>query len=289
MYNELVKSNVPEMPLRVWQNHNPLEKPSFCNLHFHDEIEIIAVAGGIKHVWVDEIEYILSAGDVVFINSRIPHRVQIDPPCSNYAVMQFRADAFLDLPHENRPLRHLARFLNNASESPIRLFRKDTDGDELFRYVYDLCRERDASEPFYNIRVRGFVYLILGYLYRKEALQTTETQLHSRAIEKVLPALAYIDDHYAEDIPLFTLAELCNLSEGYFCRQFKAATGSTFIEYLNFVRIYNAEKLLNHTKKPILDISMEVGFSTVSYFNRTFRRFKSCSPSNYRRAQYLQQ
>ncbi|MBQ5771723.1 MAG: helix-turn-helix domain-containing protein, partial [Clostridia bacterium] len=53
------------------------------------------------------------------------------------------------------------------------------------------------------------------------------------------------------------------------------------------VRIYNAEKLLDRTDKPILDISMEVGFSTVSYFNRTFRRFKSCSPSKYRRAQYM--
>lgn len=289
MYNELVKSNVPEMPLRVWRNYTPLSKPSTCNLHFHDEIEMIAMTDGVKHIWVDEVEYILTAGDVVFINSRIPHRVQIDPPHSNHVVLQFRADAFLDLPHENRPLRHLARFLNNASECPIRVFHKNTDGDELFRYVNDLCCERDESKPFYNIRLRGFVYLILGYLYRNEALQTTEAIHDSRAIEKVFPALSYIDDHYAEDIPLSTLGDLCGLSEGYFCRQFKAATGSTFIEYLNFVRIYNAEKLLNHSDKPILDISMEVGFSTVSYFNRTFRRFKSCSPSNYRRAQYLQQ
>lgn len=289
MYNELVKSNVPEMPLRVWRNQNKLSVPSFCNLHFHDEIEIIAVTNGIKHVWVDETEYILTDGDVVFINSRIPHRTQIDPPFSNNVVLQFRADTFLDLPHGNRPLRHLARFLNNASECPIRVFHKSTDGDELLRYVNDLCREREESAPFYNIRLRGFVYLILGYLYRNEALQTTEAQLNNRAIEKVFPALAYIDEHYAEDIPLSTLGSLCGLSEGYFCRQFKAATGSTFIEYLNFVRIYNAEKLLNRSEKPILDISMEVGFSTVSYFNRTFRRFKSCSPGNYRRAQYLRE
>jgi AraC-like DNA-binding protein len=58
---------------------------------------------------------------------------------------------------------------------------------------------------------------------------------------------------------------------------------------LNFVRIYNAEKLLVRTDLPILDISMEVGFSSISYFNRMFRRFKSCSPNHYRHAQYMRE
>ena len=86
---------------------------------------------------------------------------------------------------------------------------------------------------------------------------------------------------------LSTLSELCGLSEGYFCRQFKNATGSTPMEYLNFVRIYHAEKLLVRSAMPILDVSMEVGFSSVSYFNRMFRRFKGCAPNSYRNAQYL--
>ncbi|MBQ8175252.1 MAG: helix-turn-helix transcriptional regulator [Clostridia bacterium] len=260
-----------------------------CHLHFHDEIEIIAVAKGIKRVYVNEKEYVLSEGDVVFVNSRIPHGTQDDPPMSDTVLLQFRADAFLELPHENRPLRHLARFLSNASECPIRVIRRADDDGAFFEYVWQLSKEREENAPFYNIRLRGYVYLILGYLYREGILQNVETGIHNRSIEKVLPALSYIDEHYAEDIPLSALSSLCGLSEGYFCRQFKAATGNTFIEYLNFVRIYNAEKLLNRSEKPILDISMEVGFSTVSYFNRTFRRFKSCSPGNYRRAQYLRE
>ena len=242
---------------------------------------------GVKHIWVDDKEYILHPGEVAFINSRVPHYTQDDPPVSHMMLLQFRLEEFLELPDDSRPLRHLARFANNAGEHPIRMFGIDEDGGEFYRYVSEMYEEAEQKRKSYEIYLRGHIYLILGYLYRQGILTDTVQSFNSHTVSKVFPALAYIDDNYADDISLSTLSSLCGLSEGYFCRQFKEATGSTFVEYLNFVRIYNAEKLLTRTEKPILDISMDVGFSTISYFNRTFRRFKSCSPRSYRHAQYM--
>ena len=57
----------------------------------------------------------------------------------------------------------------------------------------------------------------------------------------------------------------------------------TVTEYLNFVRICKAEKLLSSSEKSILEISEAVGFSSISYFNRVFKRVRSSSPGSYRK------
>ena len=289
MKNELVKSTVPGLSIHLGGGYGARTQSSVCPLHFHDEIEILAMREGIKHIWVDDKEYILHPGEVTFINSRVPHYTQDDPPSSHMILLQFRLEEFLDLPNNSRPLRHRARFANNAGEHPIQMFGIDEDGGEFYRYILEMYEEYKQQKKSYEIYLRGHIYLILGYLYRRSILTDALQSFDHHAVGKIMPALTYIDDNYAEDISLSTLSALCGLSEGYFCRQFKEATGSTFVEYLNFVRIYNAEKLLTRTEKPILDISMDVGFSTISYFNRTFRRFKSCSPRSYRHAQYLKQ
>ncbi len=289
MRNELVRSSLSTLPVHIGCGASSFECPMDCPLHYHDEIELLAIINGEKRVWVDEKEYLLSKGDVAFINSRVPHRTEDLPPNISTVLLQFRPDTFQPEPVESRALRHLARFVDSAGDNPIRIFRCRNGEEELFRYMMQIKEEYESKKASYESYLQGCIYLILGFLYRQGMLCDAEQRFHNNAVEKVMPALVFVDDHYAEDVSLNCLSELCGLSEGYFCRQFKAATGSTLVEYLNFVRIYNAEKLLTRTNRPILDISMEVGFSSVSYFNRMFRRFKSCSPNSYRHAQYLRE
>jgi YesN/AraC family two-component response regulator len=106
-------------------------------------------------------------------------------------------------------------------------------------------------------------------------------------VQKILPALSYINENYQEDLTLEEVSELLSFDPSYFCRIFKQATGATFTEYLNFVRVCKAEKLLAKTQRSILEISEAVGFSSVSYFNRIFKRHRGCSPRGYRSARYV--
>lgn len=289
MKNELVKSSLSTLPVHIGCGSASFECPIDCPLHYHDEIELLAMLEGEKRVWVDDREYLLQRGDVAFINTRVPHRTEDLPPNISSVLLQFRPESFQDERLSNRTLRHLARFVGGAGENPICIFRKKDGEDELLRYLIQIRTEYQEKSPAYEKYLQGCIHLVLGFLYRRELLCDVGLRFHNSAMDKVMPALVYMDDHYAEDVTLSALSELCGLSEGYFCRQFKVATGSTPVEYLNFVRIYNAEKMLTRTNRPILDISMEVGFSSVSYFNRMFHRFKSCSPNSYRRAQYMRQ
>ncbi len=286
MENELVQSNVPHTPLHIAGSPVYHENASESPLHYHDEVELLICLGGTKLIWVDEKEYILRPGEVAFINARIPHRTVDPPPFTHVYLLQFRPEAYSTGDDNSRPLRHLSRFLNLSGDHPIHIFPA---GHSLYDTLIRLIDEKERALPFYETFLRGEIYCVLGELYRSGMLCDTEHVLGTAAIQKVMPALLYTDEHYDEDLSLSSVANLCQMSEGYFCRQFKAATGSTFIEYLNFVRIHQAEKLLTRTARPVLDISMEVGFANVSYFNRIFRRFKSCSPNSYRHAQHLRE
>ena len=114
----------------------------------------------------------------------------------------------------------------------------------------------------------------------------TERFFASKEIQKILPALEYVNVNYSDDISLEEASSLLGFEVSYFCRLFKQATGATFTEYLNFVRICKAEKLLATTTDTVLDVSASVGFSSVSYFNRIFKKYKNSSPSVYRSAKY---
>jgi AraC-like DNA-binding protein len=57
-----------------------------------------------------------------------------------------------------------------------------------------------------------------------------------------------------------------------------------FSEYINFVRISKAEKMLRKTDKTVLEVALDTGFSSVSYFNSIFRKYRGCTPSACRNA-----
>ena len=154
---------------------------------------------------------------------------------------------------------------------------------ELFLSLDRLLIESNEKGDAYEIFVRSEVYRILGLLYRDGILLDTERFFASKEIQKILPALEYVNKNYSEDVTLEAVSALLGFDTSYFCRIFKSATGATFTEYLNFVRICKAEKLLSSPEKSILEISEAVGFSSISYFNRVFKRVRASSPGSYRK------
>jgi len=128
------------------------------------------------------------------------------------------------------------------------------------------------------------VYGILAFLYRERILIDASSYYDAGALMKLLPVLEYIDENYNKDLTLDVISSHFGLNPSYFSRMFKKAVGSVYTEYLNFVRICKAEKLLKETDMGILDVALEVGFSSVSYFNRVFKRVRNCTPTTYKNA-----
>jgi AraC-like DNA-binding protein len=75
------------------------------------------------------------------------------------------------------------------------------------------------------------------------------------------------------------VARAVNTSTFYFCKMFKKATGLNFTEYLSRVRIEKAETLLLNPNLRVSEIAYDVGFQSLTHFNRVFRKVVGLSPT----------
>jgi AraC-like DNA-binding protein len=101
---------------------------------------------------------------------------------------------------------------------------------------------------------------------------------------RVRLAGAYIASRQTEDFSLCDVARAIHVSPFYLCKIFKRATGLTFVEFRNRLRIESAVKLLVNPRRSVSEIAYSVGFQSLSQFNRLFRRIVGQSPTAYRRS-----
>jgi AraC-like DNA-binding protein len=113
-----------------------------------------------------------------------------------------------------------------------------------------------------------------------EQIATQEAHAEPPMVQR---ARKFIEEHQTEDLALEDVAKAVNASTFHFCKMFKRATGMTFTEYLALVRVAKAKKLLANPQMRISEVAFESGFSSITHFNRTFRKLTGQSPTNFRR------
>ena len=104
---------------------------------------------------------------------------------------------------------------------------------------------------------------------------------------RVNKVCTHLQHHFHEAITLKQVADLVFMSESNFCKFFKKATGTTFSDYLNDLRINEACHLLLSTEDTVGKIAQDSGFESLSYFNRVFLKKKQMTPSGFRRGKLL--
>jgi AraC-like DNA-binding protein/ligand-binding sensor protein len=140
-------------------------------------------------------------------------------------------------------------------------------------------RSRAVSADQYRAVVRLLEIFAehLSLIFNQIALH--ECNGDSRIVRR---AKDYIADHKFDPIKLEQIARALNVSTFHFCRRFKLETGLTFVEYLSRVRVEQAKLLLHNKNLRISEIAYEVGFQSLTHFNRTFRKLIGSSPTEYR-------
>ncbi|MGC1481282.1 MAG: helix-turn-helix domain-containing protein [Chthoniobacterales bacterium] len=101
----------------------------------------------------------------------------------------------------------------------------------------------------------------------------------------VARARQFILERSDDDLSLTKVAETVNTSATYFSELFKRTVGMNFTEYVSRVRIEKAKHLLMNPQRRITEVAFDVGFQSLSQFNRAFKRYAGASPRDYRSAQ----
>jgi YesN/AraC family two-component response regulator len=220
-------------------------------------------------------QYFVKGGEAVFINSRVPHSTLMVEE-GETGLLQFRERDFIDY-ELTKITKYSVRFQSQLSH-PIVVF----SDPEIFPLMRDMYREYREQDRSYEMYMKSYIYKLLGMLYRRGVLSDAETLYNRKEVQKILPVLSYVNANYADNLSLEEVSARLGFDHSYFCRVFKSATGATFTEYLNYVRVCKAEHMLQHSDDSIISISEAVGFSSVSYFNRVFKKYRNCSPRAFR-------
>lgn len=275
MRNQKIIFKNPNRPASAYTSH--VDSAQFiCSMHFHPELEFLYVLSGVLKLTTENQEYILQSGDIIFINSNTPHQTESLAAHTRFCLAQFRRPSLI-----KSSLKYLSDFLMDSNVSVYVFKENDPDHKELSGALLKMNEENKNQDLAYDYYITASIYSIIALLYRRNFLSTENLNERSQ-IEKIVPVIEYIDENYMMNISLESLAKTVNLNKDYLCRLFKKATNKTISDYINLVRVSNAEELLKKNLN-VTEAAYNVGFSSLSYFNTIFRKYKHFSPSIYKK------
>ena len=145
-------------------------------------------------------------------------------------------------------------------------------------------REAYFSTPVISRHRMESMATLLGVFADHLAIQSNQITVQQASAEPpiITRAKRYIEDHHRDDLSLGEVASSVHTSLFYFCKLFKRHTGVCFTEYVSRFRTEKAKKLLLNPNLRVSEIAYEVGFQSLTHFNRVFKRILHESPSEYR-------
>jgi len=145
-------------------------------------------------------------------------------------------------------------------------------------------REAYFSTRVLNSRQHESVVKLLAIFAQHLSMVSNQVVVQQENAEPPVIARAkqFINEHQTEELSLGQVAKAVNMSTFYFCKMFKKITGINFTDYLSRVRIEKAKNLLLNRNLRISEIAYEVGFQSLTHFNRVFKKITGQSPTEYR-------
>jgi YesN/AraC family two-component response regulator len=248
--------------------------------HFHSTYEIFYLMSGKRTFFIKDRTMIIEEGDVVIISPNILHRTtNTEMPKHERLIVNIHESQMASV---NDAYRDIFQPLFEHAYLIIKCPLQDKLAIESV--AQSIMQEMQEKKPGFEMFAQTLVLQLLIICCRhvkQNAIEPLDTP--SPMHERILEVVRYMNTHYMQDLPLHLLAEKFYVSPYYLSRFFKEATGFTFVEYLNSVRIKEAKKLLEQTSLKVSLIARKVGFGCVTHFGRVFKLVTGHAPLYYRK------
>ena len=221
----------------------------------------------------------LCAGSVLLLRSRAGCRVESGRTLAVRYPESFFDGLFFSQLADCRILYDLMRLPDPEEEFLCFDYRPD---EPVWECLLALCRELLLGDGFTGKLLHcGTVQLftLLQRGFRDHLAVSRSTMLRQNAFGQMLK---YMGDHY-DTVTLEELARRFNYNPSYLSAYFRRVTGETFSHKLYHIRMEQALWALEHTDRPVQDISQSLGFKEKSYFLRRFKAEYGCTPTQYRK------
>lgn len=217
-------------------------------------------------------------GDFFVVPPDIPHYTSYEglTPCKRILI-----NCHLDTLPETFLQRHTS-LLENLSR-PVKLIIPQNQRQHLENILDIMIAENNIPGEFSGELLLLYLIELLILLHRNSIFIYEQLKPNNEFGSDIESVLLYIAQNYAQNITLEEIADNINLTPTYLSRKFKKVTGSTFKEYLNYIRIKRASQALLTTDDSITKIAMDCGFNSSNYFKDLFRKINGISPRAFRK------
>lgn len=248
-----------------------INKHMVTNIHYHEEYELYYMLDGGTTYIIDGEIFSINKGDFVFIPRGLSHNTDNQNYRHNERILiSFREEIF----HENQ------RFILEELSKTRVVYVPDTQLSVLESLLFKIEVEYVQSEKGKEVLLDLYIQELLTLLYRYKCERKSVIQESDKIVYTISE---YIGQNYGQDITLKSLSKNFAISEGYLSRKFKAVSGLGVNQYITYVRISHAEKLLRDSGLSVTEIAEKCGFCGSTYFSSVFRKVKGVPPLTYRK------
>lgn len=259
-----------------------LDEKSICNnphWHFHPEYEIVYISNGKGRRQIGNHVSFFDDGDLLVLGPYLPHYRFSMGGSQKYIEIAVQINpVFLEMDFFKIPeLKHISRFKEQAKHGlSYSNTIKDLISEKLIRIT--------ESTGFERLELLLSVLHTLAVSNKYEVLNDKAVNLHLNTVEseRIHNIYDYIENNYKRTINIREIAAEISLSIPYTCRFLKENTNKTLSEIVNGFRVSKACDLLIETSLSVSEICFEVGFNTISHFNRQFKSITGTNPKQYK-------
>lgn len=246
-------------------------------MHSHIFNELYFLNSGKRRYFINNSIYDVVPGNLVIIPKGVLHKTT----SVDYKAGFDRHGVYFDDEIIKKLKLHLDEKLINAFLKSECLILPEAIAKSIRRQFELMNAEKETNDTYSKAFIENSLCCIILLAMRhgtKKALKQGED------FGQMQKAISYINEHYAEDITLKSVARILLMEETYFSKKFKQLTGLGFKEFLIQTRIKKAEELLaTEIDMEISKISEKCGFSSSNYFGDAFKKINGISPRQYRK------
>ncbi|KRG13234.1 AraC family transcriptional regulator [Lederbergia galactosidilytica] len=249
------------------------------HLHWHDHMEWVMIKEGEAVVQIDDVYVHLKKGEIALFHPKQLHAARVIGKNTKLIAIVFNEAIIRNSGLDNTENLYFSPYFNEQIKLPNFLRKEDPHTEQIRHSISKLIDEFERKEKGYELMIKAELYQTFGLIFREYSYLK---ELPASRIEERYNLTVLLNDlreNYHESISIENAAKMVNLSPNHFCKVFKKVTGKTLIEYLNMLRINEAERMLVETDWPIMEIAEKVGYESVTYFGRVFKQIKSMPPS----------
>lgn len=291
LYEERMLHRTAQLPIALHQLDYPKGTDMVFYLHWHKEFEFLVVTKGCIEFTIEDRAYLLTPGDLVFINSNFYHSAKAFEK-NNCAF--FALDFSYEFLHEDLHTPFSRKYIRPVLDGKLLLpecIRMNSATPlnwqlQTLQLLKDINALGEENLAYHELLVKGRIYTIWELFYSHAVLKNKEEEKDTIMKDRLKPVIDYMKKNYSYEITLAELSAILPMSEGQFCRIFKAAMKVSPFQYLMRYRIMKSLSLLIETDKKIGEIANLSGFNNISYYNKVFYKTIGCTPKEYRETYY---